>query len=272
MLMDDTVILATNRQMCEAKLKVVIQYCKEFGMIINTKKTKYFIINGSKSDKTNLELEGISVGYSSRYLYLGAWFTESGRMSDIITLHEKDNQKAVNKFSIFCAANTNMPFKYKRLVFDAAVTSALLYSSESWLTESTRSIRTQYNQLIRCLLGVRNNTCIDMCMIEAGIPPLQHVITKRRCKYLKDKIEVNDLEQPFTYVYKLCRDNNTPAFQFLSKSLSYNLNLNPFVAVTDSIRDRAPTSTKLYTYSNELNLSLTVHPIRNSSMYIPDTI
>ena len=78
------------------------------------------------------------------------------------------------------------------------------------------------------------------------------------------------MEQPFIYVYKLCRDNNTPAFQFLSKSLSYDLNLNPFVAVTDSIRDRAPTSTKLYTYLNELNLSLTVHPIYNSSMYIPD--
>ena len=95
-----------------------------------------------------------------------------------------------------------------------------------------------------------------MCMIEAGIPPLQHVITKRRCKYLKDKIEVNDLEQPFTYVYMLCSDNSTPAFQFLSKSLSYDLNLNPLVAVKDLIRDRAPNSTKFYTYLNELNFSL----------------
>ena len=130
LLMDDTVILATNRQMCEAKLKVVIQYCKDYGMIINTKKTKYFIINGSENDKTSLEVEGISVGYSPQYLYLGAWFTESGKMVDILTLHEKDNQATVNKFAIFCAANSNMPFKYKMLVFDAAVT-ALLYSCET---------------------------------------------------------------------------------------------------------------------------------------------
>ena len=72
LLMDDTVVLATNRQMCEAKLRVIIQYCKEFGMIINGKKTKYFIVNGSTIDKTNLEVEGISVGYSPHYLYLGA--------------------------------------------------------------------------------------------------------------------------------------------------------------------------------------------------------
>ena len=187
--MDDTVILATNRQMCEAKLKVVIQYCKDYGMIINTKKTKYFIINGSENDKTSLEVEGISVGYSPQYLYLGAWFTESGKMVDILTLHEKDNQATVNKFAIFCAANSNMPFKYKMLVFDAAVTASLLYSCETWLTECTRSIETQYNHLIRCLLGVRKNTSTNLCLIEAGIPPLKHVISKRRCKYLMDKIE-----------------------------------------------------------------------------------
>ena len=42
LLMDDTVILATNREMCEAKLKIVIQYCQEFGMSMNTKKTIFF--------------------------------------------------------------------------------------------------------------------------------------------------------------------------------------------------------------------------------------
>ena len=270
LLMDDTVILATNRQMCEAKLKVVIQYCKDYGMIINTKKTKYFIINGSENDKTNLEVEGISVRYSPMYLYLGAWFTESGKMVDILTLHEKDNQATFNKFAIFCAANSNMPFKYKMLVFEAAVTASLLYSCETWLTESTRSIETQYNQLIRCLLGVRKNTSTDLCLIEAGIPPLKHVISKRRCKYLRDMIELNDLEQPFTYVYKLCKDNNTPTFRYLSKCLSYDLELNPFVAIADLIRDRALLSTKLNTYKNELNPSLNVHPIYKSNMFIPD--
>ena len=42
LLMDDTVILSTNRQMCEAKLRVVIEYCRDFGMQNNTKKTKYY--------------------------------------------------------------------------------------------------------------------------------------------------------------------------------------------------------------------------------------
>ena len=37
LLMDDTVIIATSREMCEAKLRVVLQYCQEFGMSVNVK-------------------------------------------------------------------------------------------------------------------------------------------------------------------------------------------------------------------------------------------
>ena len=42
LLMDDTVIVATNRTKCEEKLKVVINYCNEYGMGINVKKDNFF--------------------------------------------------------------------------------------------------------------------------------------------------------------------------------------------------------------------------------------
>ena len=38
--------------MCEAKLKIVLKYCQEFGMSVNVKKTKYFVINGTSDDTT----------------------------------------------------------------------------------------------------------------------------------------------------------------------------------------------------------------------------
>merc|ERR1711888_269131 len=100
-------------------------------MGINVKNTKFFVINGTKADKIPLNVESTKICYSPNYLYLGAWFTDSGKISDIIALHEKSNQATINKFSIFCAANRQMPFIYKKLVFDAAVTSSLLYSAES---------------------------------------------------------------------------------------------------------------------------------------------
>ena len=119
LLMDDTVVLATSRDMCEAKFKIILQYGNEFGMGVNVKKTKFFVINGSVNDKIPIQVESVIVNYSPTYLYLGAWFTDSGKIKDAITLHERANQATVNKFAIFCAANTNMPFEYKKKVLDA---------------------------------------------------------------------------------------------------------------------------------------------------------
>lgn len=35
LLMDDTVILATSRDMCIRKFRVVVDYCDDYGMVIN---------------------------------------------------------------------------------------------------------------------------------------------------------------------------------------------------------------------------------------------
>ena len=45
MLMDDTVILATSREACLRKLDAVLSYCREYGMELNIKKTKFFVVN-----------------------------------------------------------------------------------------------------------------------------------------------------------------------------------------------------------------------------------
>ena len=38
LLMDDTVILATSREMCIEKMKAVLNYCENYGMVINEKR------------------------------------------------------------------------------------------------------------------------------------------------------------------------------------------------------------------------------------------
>ena len=136
LLMDDTVLLATSREMALAKLRVTIAWCKEHGMGVNLKKTKFMAIGATAEDKVPLVVDDIIVKYSSTYLYLGAWMTDSGKMDDVLALHAEHCTNIVNKFSIFCCANTMMPFTVKKTVFDAAVVSAITYSSETWLTNN----------------------------------------------------------------------------------------------------------------------------------------
>ena len=78
LLMDDTVILATSREMCINKVKAVLDYCEEYGMEINEKKTKFMVINHSEEDKVPLKIQNRTIEYCEKYLYLGSWFTDDG--------------------------------------------------------------------------------------------------------------------------------------------------------------------------------------------------
>ena len=270
LLMDDAVILATSREMCIEKLKVLCNYCNDYGMIINELKTKFYVVNSDLGDKEDLKVETVSVSYTDKYLYLGAWFTDSGKMKDIITMHEERNEAVINKFAIFCTANSEMPYVYKKRVFDAAVMSSLLYSCESWMTNNISGIEKQYKKLIRCLLGVRKNTSDKLCMLEAGIVPLRDIIAKKQKSFLISKRENVDMELPFNLVYEMCRDSGTPGFRFLSNVLNQNDQPKSLECIAREVRERSENATKLSIYLTDFNPSLSVHKVYSTTQYIPD--
>ena len=122
MLMDDTVILATTREACLKKLTAVLNYCEEYGMEINAKKKKFFVINPQKDDKIPMHTRNKTIDYCKQYMYLGSWFTDDGKIKSVLKLHEPSHQSSMNKFTIFCRANAEIPYYFKSTVMDAAVT------------------------------------------------------------------------------------------------------------------------------------------------------
>ena len=77
----------------------------------------------------------------------------------------------VMKFISFLKKNNDIPFQVKRRVFDACLTSSILYGCESWLNADLRPVRKLYNWSLKNLLDVRLTTCSDVCYVEAGYPP-----------------------------------------------------------------------------------------------------
>ena len=271
LLMDDAVILATSREMCFRKLHIVLKYCDEYGMVLNEKKSKFFVINGHEHDKISFHLRETEIQYCPRYLYLGAWITDDGKMGSVISLHETQSTALVNKFSIFCTANTSMPYIYKKKVFDAAVTSSLLYSSETWLTDNPKRIVKKFNMLVRCLLGVRKNTSLNLCLVEAGIPPVEFLISKMRKNFLESKMRSPDLDEPFHYVFELCKRHNTRGYKFLNKCRTQSLNTDSLGEIRDIITNKPDNATKYVTYRTAMNPDLSVHEVyKCEDIYIPD--
>ena len=270
LLMDDTVIFATSRDMCRKKLEVLLDFCSEYGMIVNEKKTKFFVINGSEIDKYPLNVQNLTVGYCLKYLYLGAWFTDMGDMKSVLKLHEMGAAPSVHKFSVFCYVNSTMPFSYKLKVFKAALTSSLLYSSESWISLNVKCIEALYNRMVRILLGVRCNTPIQLCLVEIGLNALKYEINKKRKTFLESKFSNVDLEEPFHIVLDICRRNNTPGYRFLSRSMQENNGDHSLEKIQESLRGKPNTATKFMIYRTELNPGLGAHEVYGGKVYIPD--
>ena len=268
MLMDDTVILATSIEMCIRKLNAVLDFCDNYGMEINVKKTKFMVINNKDEDKLPIYTQNRKIEYCLKYLYLGSWFTDDGDQKSILKLHEPSQTCALNKFMILCHVNTEMPYYYKSLVMDAAVTSSIFYGCEAWLGKKLDFPVNTYNKLLRILLGVRENTSINMSLIESGKEPAKFLIRKRQKLFLINKMKNRDMEEPFQKVYEMCRSKNTPGFRFLQKTIIDHQNEESLEKYVNVVKNSA--LSKFETYRTKLNPELNTHKIYGKTVYIPD--
>ena len=105
----------------------VLEFCNEFAMEINIKKISFFVINGDILDYEPLVFGELKIPYKSVYCYLGSFFTDDGKISSALEMHIKSKTADINKFTIFCAVNTSIPFYIKKQVSDSFLLSSLLY-------------------------------------------------------------------------------------------------------------------------------------------------
>ena len=112
MLMDDTIILATSRERLEEKVQKK-KYCKEYGMVVNEKKTKLMVIHGDDEDRRTIHMGNVAIKHTDSYVYLGSIITADGSTATSIVKHAAEKEKNLNKLLIFLAANYDAPFYVK---------------------------------------------------------------------------------------------------------------------------------------------------------------
>ena len=173
-LMDDTVLLATTRNNMIRKIQILHDYCNQYGMKVNESKTKFFVLNGTGQDEDPFHVGNLKIEKCEKYVYLGSIFTYDGSVSSAVRAHALMKMPHVLKFIAFIKKNNDIPFIVKKRVFDAALTSSLVYGCESWFTADLRPVSKLYNWCLKEMLGVRKTTCNDLCYIESGYPSLQN--------------------------------------------------------------------------------------------------
>ena len=218
MLMDDTVILASTRERAIEKLQVLEEFCTSSGMIINEAKTQFMVLNGEEGDRRTLKTESLSIKNCNSYTYLGCIYTQDGKMTSAVKAQLQSKWSHVAKFEAFVKKNNDAPYMVKEKVFTAALTSAILYGMETWLSPAAiEAARPTYMQCIRLLLGVRKTTAGDLCLVEAGQPSLmQRVKTAQRSTIFKFIAEREGMaDDPFSHAWTLARNARTPCARYI---------------------------------------------------------
>jgi hypothetical protein len=205
LLMDDTVLVATSRERLNEKLHTLEAFCNQYGMQMNQKKTKLMVINGKEEDRQSIPSCGANIHHTAHYVYLGAHFSDDGRMTTVMK-HEMDaSRKHVNKFAAFIHKNYNMPFDFKYKVLTAALSASMLYSCESWLTDNIAGVNKLYMSAMKILLGVRVTTPHLLCQIEIGISDLKSTIMKRQGVFMRRFRLKSAGDEPLAQVLNLTR-------------------------------------------------------------------
>ena len=99
-LMDDTVLLGSTREMIIKKFEVLMRFCEQYGMMVNELKTNLLVINGNVKDREDFICKGVTVKHAKSYIYLGSPFTEDGKVNSILSMHLKSRMADLNKFKI----------------------------------------------------------------------------------------------------------------------------------------------------------------------------
>jgi hypothetical protein len=180
-MMDDTVIFATTRESLENKIRKLYEYCEEYGMAINDRKTKFLGIY--TQDNSPFKIGNHNIEVTNKYCYLGSLISNN-TIAKQVDMEVKERQCHVRKYISFLHANKDAPYTVRKTVWDSAVMSAILYGVESWWTGSIKSATVTYMNTIKHLLDVRTQTTNDLCLLEAGIPSLQAVVRKKQLSFL----------------------------------------------------------------------------------------
>ena len=175
--------------------------------------------------------------------------------------HLKSKMKHVAKFAAFVKNNADFPFWVKKKVMNAALFSAIMYGCESWTCGSAKLLRPTYITVVKTLLGVRQQTANDLCLLEVGLPDvvarIKMIQKNFMQKILCDRRDLAD--DPFMSIWKICCDRNTPAVKYFHAILT-----GPDPVKEDTTRRqtsvRASARPKFMTYV-DLNPSLSVNRI-----------
>ena len=259
LLMDDTVIFATSRTSLRRKLETLIEMCNGLNMQIHPGKSKLFSVN--TKDTEPFILQNITIKHTDSYVYLGSPISNAPIQTQI-GKQIASKQCHARKFRSFLRKNSEAPFAVNKAVWESALISSILYSCETWLTDSLKPAEQVYQRTLKDLVGVRYQTPSDLVYVETGIPPLSSFVAHRQRTFLL-KLEASPHFEgsPVQKAIELACAHDCPMSLYMQRLLASPRRDSPAAVLSDvKARIRSADTTRAVTYMS-INPTLEVQAV-----------
>lgn len=134
---DDSVLLAESSEDLQILLNAVYASSIQYGLDMNTKKTKYMVVSKKITPQTNLQINHTTVEQVRSYKYLGCTVNDRWEQHQEIKSRIEQARNAFGKMRpLLC--NRNLSIELRKRMVKCYVFPILLYGMEAWtLTEET---------------------------------------------------------------------------------------------------------------------------------------
>ena len=174
---DDIAILANTPDQAETLLHSLERAAASIGLYVNAHKTEYMCYNQTGDIST---LEGTPLKLVDKFTYLGSSVESTEK--DIETRLTKA-WTAINRLSIIW--KSDLTDKMKRIFFQAAVTSILLYGCTTWtLTKRLeKKLDGNYTRMLRAILNKPWQQHPTRHQLYGHLPPITKTIQVRGTRH-----------------------------------------------------------------------------------------
>ena len=159
MFADDLAVISTSVSGLQRLMNGVKNFCEDWGLKVNIKKTKVTVFKGGPKLKNNEKwwFSGQNVEVVNSFKYLGVKFVFNGKWGQQVDSSKQKAEYVANKLLCFSRKFKELDVFYVLNLFDTVVSPMLLYGSEVFgMTNYAERLDVVERKFIRRLLGLPN--------------------------------------------------------------------------------------------------------------------
>ena len=209
---DDMVLFSSNRFGLQAGLDRLLEYCNNWGLVVNVEKTKCLVFKkgGKKSVLDKWYYDGAELETVTSFKYLGFVFASSGKFSQGIDHVSFQGKRAL--FNLFSSIE-NFDIMYVNMqlqLFQSLVAPVLCYASEIWGFAEAKKVEIVHLKFLKMILKVRKTTPSCIVYKECNVYPLYLTRLFRVINFWLKIIKLDDNESlKMLYLSSLVIHDNT---------------------------------------------------------------